>query len=169
MCSKHYKTQDRARLFNAVVTPTVLYGSAAWGLTRAMEDKLRVTWRKMLRYVFRLHRHTLDSGPEDWADYMRRSAQQLQTMARRYGLEDWVKGYRRRKYQFAGRVARQTDGRWSYALVHWKPNEGVGRDRGRPHTRWSDDLVRYAGDWAQEAIDTSLWAAAEEGYIEAII
>ena len=34
----------------------VAYGSLAWGLTQAMENKLRIAWRKMLRYVFRLHR-----------------------------------------------------------------------------------------------------------------
>ena len=49
LCSKFYRTCDRVKLFEAIVSPTVLYGSAAWAQTRAMEDKLRVTRRKMLR------------------------------------------------------------------------------------------------------------------------
>ena len=30
LCNRHYRTRDRARLFDAIITPTVLYGSAAW-------------------------------------------------------------------------------------------------------------------------------------------
>ena len=165
LCNKYYSTQDRVRLFQAAVTPTVLYELAAWGLTQVMESKLRTTWRKMLRYMFRLHRRKLDSGPEELSDYMKRSAEQLEAMALRFGIEDWVKAYRRRKYRFAGKVARQTDGRWSQVIVHWTPNGGIGRDRGRPHTRWSDDLTKFAGDWAQAALDAPLWASSEEGYV----
>ena len=141
LCNKYYTMQDRVRLFETVVTPTVLYGSAAWGLTQVMESKLRTTWRKMLRYMFRLHRQRLDSEPEESSDYMKRSAEQLETIALRFGMEDWVKAYRRRKYRFAGKVARQTDARWSHVIVHWTPNGGNGRDRGKPHSLWMSECA----------------------------
>ncbi len=35
LCDKHYPLSDRLKLFNAVVTPTVLYGSGTW--TMALE------------------------------------------------------------------------------------------------------------------------------------
>ena len=56
LCSKFYRLQDRVRLFEATVTPAVLYGSSTWALTKQMEGQLRVARRRMLRYVFRIHR-----------------------------------------------------------------------------------------------------------------
>ena len=49
LCGKAYTVQNRMKLFNAIVTPTILYGCAAWALTRHQEEKL-------LRYVLRLFR-----------------------------------------------------------------------------------------------------------------
>jgi hypothetical protein len=163
--SKQYKIQDRIRLFESVVSSTVLYGSAAWGLTQTMETTLRTAWRKMLRYVFRLHRRRNDAVTEIWSEYMKRSTKQLEGLAVKCGKESLVKQHRRRKYRFAGQVARQTDGRWSHATVQCNPTSGGGRDRGRPCTRWSDDLERFAGDWATVALDSDAWAAAEDGFV----
>ena len=165
LCNRYYRTSDRVRLFDAVVSPTVLYGSSAWALTQVMEDKLRVTWRKMLRYVFCLHRRSSESCAEDWVDYMQRSAHQVETMARKHGLKDWVATYRRKKFNFAGQVARRTDDRWSKLAIEWLPHGGVGRSRGRPFTRWSDDLVKYAGgDWQNYTKDVAFWTLAGEAY-----
>lgn len=111
LCNRFYRTSDRVRLFDAVVSPTVLHGSSAWALTQVMEDKLRATWRKMLRYAFCLHRRSSESCAEDWVDYMQRSAHQVETMARKHGLKDWVAAYHRENFNFAGQVARQTDNR----------------------------------------------------------
>ena len=62
LCSKHYKLQDRCRLFDATITPTLLYGCVAWALTGQMEKALNVQRRRMLRYVFRLHhRHSQET------------------------------------------------------------------------------------------------------------
>ena len=119
----------------------------------------------MLRYVFRLHRRRNGPAPETWVEYVKRATNQLEHLANNFGLDDWVRQYRRRKYRFAGQVARHTDGRWTGAVVQWTPTSGRGRDRGRPYTRWSDDLARFAGDWAQEALDAQAWADAEEGFL----
>ena len=130
-----------------------------------MENKLRVVWRKMLRYVFRLHQRSSESEQEDWVDYMKRSTHELKAMSVEFGLEDWAVAYRRRKFRFAGRTARQTDNRWTRATVEWIPNGGVGRSPSRPVTRWSDDLEKYAGgDWQNTASDRKLWAILEEGF-----
>ena len=119
----------------------------------------------MLRYVFRLQRHKTEAGEEEWADYMKRSAAQVGTMAEKYDFESWVTAYRRKKYKFAGKVARQTDDRWSKLVMHWEPHGGRGRSPGRPITRWSDDLAKFAGGyWPKSALNTNLWQAAEEGF-----
>ena len=169
LCSKHYRTCDRVKLFEAVVSSTILYGAATWALTQAMEKRLHATWRKMLRYVFRLHRQKETDDLEGWIDYMRSSATKVDQMAKDFGMSDWVALYRTRKCRFAGRVVRQTDKRWSKLAIDWVPNGGTGRSQGRPFTRWSDDLVRYAGEeWPAETLDASLWSAAEEGFVNAL-
>ena len=48
--------KDKLRLFEAVVTPTILYGAAAWTLTEDMEMLLRTARRKMMRLIFGAHR-----------------------------------------------------------------------------------------------------------------
>ena len=56
LCNQYYAIKDRIRLFEATVTQTALYGSAAWALTKDMRRRLYVERRKMLRYEFRLFR-----------------------------------------------------------------------------------------------------------------
>ena len=45
LCSKAYPLKNRIRLFSCVVFPVVLYGSATWALTQAMEKNLHAAWR----------------------------------------------------------------------------------------------------------------------------
>jgi hypothetical protein len=162
LCSKYYCLKDRLRLFDAVISPTVLYGSAAWALTAAMKSHLRAAWRKMLRYVFRFHQAT--ARGEEWSEYMQRSAYHVDSAAIPFGMEDWVGGHRRRKFRFAGEVAGVEDNLWLHALLQWTPDSK--RSQGRPVTRWSDDLVNYAGsDWACQAADQTLWEHAEDMFV----
>ena len=121
--------------------------------------------RRMLRYVFRVHRH----ASETWVEYMKRSAARIDEISEQQGLQSWVRTYRQTKWRFAGATARQTDGRWSKAILGWKPDSGLGRDRGRPVTRWSDDIEALAGgSWAEAAQDHKLWALLERGFVDRI-
>jgi len=45
LCSRTHSARTRMKLFEAVVTPTVLYGSATWALTRELEGMLRTAQR----------------------------------------------------------------------------------------------------------------------------
>ena len=161
LCCKHYRLQDRCRLFDATVTPTLLYGCAAWALTGHLERDLKVQRRRMLRYVFRLHRQ-LD---ETWVDYVQRSAHQADELGSQHCMKDWIAEARRRKWRFAGQLARRTDNRWSSVLISWIPSWGPGRSKGRPRTRWSDQIEKYAGgNWQEIALNDSHWAVLEEGF-----
>ena len=51
LTGKYYSLNSRLKLFDAVITPTVLYGSECWTTTKHLEDVLRTTQRKMLRMV----------------------------------------------------------------------------------------------------------------------
>ena len=82
------------------------------------------------------------------------------------GMEDSGTLYRRRKWRFAGRVARKNDGRWSTQMLHWMPPTVAGRRPGRPLTRWTDDIVAMCGgDWTEHALDVELWRALEDGFV----
>ena len=57
------------------------------------------------------------------------------------------------KWQWAGHVARRTDGRWSTRVLEWRPRTGK-RSVGRPPARWSDDLRKVGGSgWTGKAVD----------------
>ena len=51
LCNKKYGLNHRLRLFDSVITPTILYGSGTWTMGRDRENTLRGTQRKMLRQV----------------------------------------------------------------------------------------------------------------------
>ena len=118
------------------------------------------------RYVFRLHRQRVGAQAdqlEDWVDFVKRTAHRVDTISENAGMEDWVRMYRRRKWRFAGITARRQDNRWSKLILSWRPNFGVGRSRGAPVTRWSDQLEKFAGgEWMQLAADIAQWEDAED-------
>ena len=60
---------------------------------------------------------------------------------------------RKRKWVWAGHVARKEDGRWSTAVLGWKPH-GT-RKFGRPLTRWKQDIRGFVE--AAVEIDPCAW------------
>jgi len=163
LCSKLYNLSDRVRLFEAVVSPAVLYACSTWALTKQLERKISVARRKMLRFVFRTHRRKVDDELEDWVTYLRRSAAVITEISERYQMADWVTTHRRRKWRLAGKLARETDNRWSHIILQWRPHHGHGRSPGRPHTRWADQLEEFAGgDWMSLASQKHQWEESED-------
>lgn len=57
------------------------------------------------------------------------------------GITNWVAEQQRRKWRWAGNVARQKDGRWTTAVLDWRP---LGdRPRGYSPSRRTDDFVAF--------------------------
>ena len=69
-------------MFDAIVTPAVLYASATWALTRIMEHQLRVNRNRMLRDVFRIFRTKANGEDEDWITYIRRATRKIEKIAK---------------------------------------------------------------------------------------
>ena len=79
---------------------------------------------------------------ETWVEWIRRATFTAEEYSRKAGIDDWVVAQRRRKFWWAGHVARRMDGRWSSIVVNWTP--GIGSRRVvRPAMRWADTLVQY--------------------------
>ena len=166
LCCKQYRLSDRLKLFEATVSPAVLYGCTTWALTKTLERKLQVTRRRMLRFILRIFRCTVEGVEEEWVPYMHRARRKIERLSFELGVKDWVECHRRRKWQFAGKLARQTDNRWSHLLLDWQPNLGHGRSRGHPCTRWADPLESFVGGaWIDIAADYNRWDFLEEGFV----
>eukprot|EP00973_Karenia_brevis_P050869 7065207-Karenia_brevis.AAC.1 len=58
LTNRRYSVKSRLRLLQATVTPTVLYGSEAWTLTKEMQQKLQRSQRRMLRLLVGTPRRT---------------------------------------------------------------------------------------------------------------
>ena len=85
---------------------------------------------------------TINEEVETWVEWIRRATFIAEESLWKAGLDNWVGAQRRRKFRWAGHVARRMDGRWSSIVVNWTP--GVGSRRvGRPAMRLTDTLVQY--------------------------
>ena len=63
---KRYPLQQRLRLFEAVVTPSVLYGAGTWNLTTKLKTRLRTAQRNMLlKMLGSGHKIRPHTGDED--------------------------------------------------------------------------------------------------------
>ena len=55
LTGKAYSLNDRLRLFNGTIMPTILYGSETWTTTKEIEQRIKTTQRQMLRTLFAFH------------------------------------------------------------------------------------------------------------------
>ena len=109
-----------------------------------------------------------DEYEETWVEWVVRATGIAEAVAKAAKVTDWVVGQRGRKWEWAGHIARRTDGRWGRKLLEWKP-EGGSRRPGRPVGRWADSIEKYIesvkrGDVTQQcwiilAQDRRGWAA----------
>ena len=296
LCNKYYSLRHRLRLFDAVVTPTVLYGAGTWTMTQELEHKLRKTQRQMLRHMLgfvnkrkqatKTPRHRYqgeqtttqsetskhpdndsddkdeptdeDNGDDDddddaddedgdhvntsasarvretggeedndddeeeeegeggeedeesadhvataattsaaaergqeweeeegeeeeetWVEWIRRATRGVEDQLRKLQIDDWVVAQRKRKWQWAGHVARRVDGRWSAELLVWMPpggrlqgETGKGRKRGHPKRRWEDCINNFFATkfdmggvrWMDLAQNREEWAGHESAF-----
>eukprot|EP00973_Karenia_brevis_P063206 8788013-Karenia_brevis.AAC.1 len=107
---------------------------------------------------------------EPWPEWMKRVTHMAEDAMDKCGVEDWVTAQKRKKWKWAGHVARRTDQRWNRRFLNFAPASGH-RKPGHPKKRWSDsiDHVLHArghckGDWIQVALDREDWAALEAVY-----
>ena len=144
---KKYALSDRLRLFDAVVTPAVLYGAETWTLTKEMERALRTTQRRMLRAIFgqgrrRIERTTEsasaqengdseedgDNGTleeddkdllEPWVEWIRRVTHNVENNLKRLNIKTWVEQGRKRKWRFAAELySGREEQKWSHLALH---------------------------------------------------
>jgi hypothetical protein len=86
-----YPLRDRMRLFEAVVTPTVMYGAATWVMTKEREKLIRTAQRKMLRKVVRVASRRMTSSSDTTSEAEgTESSQTDDEHLDALEIEDWV-------------------------------------------------------------------------------
>ena len=109
---------------------------------------------------------------ETWVDWIMRTTGIIEEQLRQTGLDDWCKGIRRKKWRWAGHLARREDGRWSTKLLDWQPSQGRRRI-GRLCRRWADELDDFfmargsrRGSWIAISQDRDTWIDLETEFVE---
>ena len=169
---KHVSLHHRPRFFNAVVTPSILYGCGVWTLTKTDENNLRTVQRKMLRSILGKGRSKLEDGTlEPRIEWKRRVTHEAVQVSTKMRVLDWAEESRRRKWRWGGHVARRQDDRWTIKVLSFQM-DGT-RNIGRPRKRWSDEICKFFtgnfgedADWVEAAQCRDTWMQLEEEYLK---
>ena len=143
LTNKQYSLNQRLRLFDMTVSATMLYGSAAWALTKGLETQIRSTQRKMLRLMLRYPRRVIDNISEGavletWVDWIRRATHAAEERLASLGLRDWVQSHYDSKAAWHAKLNESKGDNWPVWAHRWQP-EGQ-RPQGRPRKRWADNI-----------------------------
>ena len=154
-------------------------------MTRKREALVRSLQRKMLRAIVGVRRtvwrplpgsgqEATEAVMEDGVCWIRRATHEAERLRRQHHIPDWVEEISRRKFRWAGHVARREDGRWTRVFLEWSIS-GC-RSQGRPLTRWSDSITKYFGgycgmpigrvSWIAKARDRDFWLQIEDDYVK---
>ena len=119
---------------------------------------------------------TQEEEMELWICWLQRTTHEIEEHMTKMNIEDWVSRQLRLKYRWAEHIARRTDNRWSKVLLEWQPargpkfgDAGVGRQRGRPKTRWEDCLIDFFAahrldSWQMIAKCRTTWEGFEDEF-----
>ena len=129
--------------------------------------RIRILWEQstMSDQIF-------EEDKEQWVEWIKRSTTIAESSLRKAGIEDWIMGQRRRKYRWAGHVARRDDVRWSTAVLDWTPTWGQ-RGVGHSRKRWSDLLSSFFSSanlgrcaWMYLAQCRESWTECEDSFCQ---
>ena len=135
--------RGRLRLFAATVSPTVLYGLNTVPMTAAMQSRLDILQRKMLRSIIGWR-----IDPElDWEENGRRMKRRMERAQASFFMADWSESLAKAKLRLLERL----DGAEPSSLLgqvwHWNPFHTARanlqlpfRNVGHPRARWEDDF-----------------------------
>ena len=82
-------------------------------MTRTRERLIRTTQRRMLRQILGTRRNMVGGQLEEWVDWIIRATEVAEQAMRAFEVPDWVDEVQKRRFRWAGHVARRNDGRWT--------------------------------------------------------
>lgn len=139
----------KTKVMTSCLLPCLTYACQTWKYTSTIKSKITSCQRGIERSMLNIRkiqkiRHTKIRNMTKATDALRH-AQKL-------------------KWQWAGHIARLQDERWTKKITMWEGPKGK-RHKGRPHTRWEDDMTKTAGPrWLQLAQDRDKWISLGEAF-----
>ena len=114
-------------VYKTIIRPVATYGSETWMMNITHEETLKSFERKILRSIY---------GPvQDSNDEWRvRTNQEIEALMKEENIVRFIKSQRLAWY---GHVNRMEDNK-NKDIMKWNPIDR--RSRGRPKTRWKDDV-----------------------------
>lgn len=141
----------KTKVMNSSLLPCLTYGCQTWKFTAETRKKIIVCQRGLERSMLKLRK----------LDKIRHTKIRKITKA-----TNALSHAKKMKWKWAGHVARLTDQRWTKKVTFWNGPLGKRR-KGRPVTRWEDDIKVTAGsNWRKIAEDRDKWASLEEAFTQ---
>ena len=142
LTNRQFRLKDRLKLFNAVVTSTMLYGCEAWTLKTDQQRRVRAVQRRMLRLVLNSRRRRVqlsdtsqesDDGGigeeeghdeqlhllEPWHEFLRRTACSTEEQLKAAGQKEWLTIWRTRQWNWARKLVNEDSHKWSATATKW--------------------------------------------------
>ncbi|KAJ8705237.1 hypothetical protein PYW07_011064 [Mythimna separata] len=139
----------KKKVMDSCLIPCLTYACQTWKYTNKVKNKINTCQRGMERSMLNIKK----------IQKINHNKIRSKTKA-----IDALKYSQKLKWKWAGHAARLKDHRWTKTVTSWKGPPGK-RYRGRPFTRWDDDIKKIAGpEWQQIAQDREKWKALEEAF-----
>ncbi|CAH2100226.1 unnamed protein product [Euphydryas editha] len=139
----------KTKIMSSCLIPCLTYACQTWKYTDKIKRKIRTCQRGLERSMLKIRK----------IDKIRHT--EIRSITR---ATDALEHALKQKWKWAGHVARLSDERWTLRVTRWKGPSGK-RHRGRPLTRWTDDITKVAGSgWLQSAQNRESWNSLEEAF-----
>lgn len=169
LMNKHVSVHRRLKLFQAVVSPTMLFGLTTLPMTKTQVNQLDATQRRMLRSIAGWTR----CDDEGWNESMRRVNAKLESALLEFPVKPWSEQFAERQFDLACRFAHS--GTWPEKAARWDPTctydgqDPPRRAQGRPKRRWDDFLNEFSqcsfhAKWWKVA--PQAWSAKRQDFID---
>jgi hypothetical protein len=147
LCNRDIAIHLRLKLFDAIITPTILFGIAILPLSAASLEKIEVVQRKMLRKIVGWIR----LQDEAWDVTMHRMKDRVEDALLRHPVMLWKERIAKYLWKFIVRVKKAPCDQWISLSSKWFPNGCEDessefyayRVRGRPYLKWDDVVSRF--------------------------
>ena len=150
--SKSISVKTKLSIYKSLIRPIVTYGSECWTLNKAEEDKLLIFERKILRKIF---------GPVQENNIWRiLYNHEIYKKYDKFGGTDIIRTIKASRIRWLGHLFRSSDADPAKKVTFSKI-EGTRR-KGRPPTRWIDDVgkdlkIMGVNRWRTVAPDRVRW------------
>ena len=173
LLNRHVSLRLRLKLFDSVITPTIVLGLLTCPLTSNQLQKLEVVRNRMLRSI-------VGWAPlvdNDWHALMQKMNKNLENAQQIYNVRPWTERLLVGRFRFAAKIASAVNS-WAsitsewYPYQRWKMNYCVEPRRriGRPAKRWDDQIESFAQEifhssWFQAA-KCETWRSHEKAFVK---